>query len=127
MSLSLPQRMRNSAVVVMRPLSEIGSARLRGIKVVLADIDDTITSEGSLTAAAYTALERLHRAGFIVMPVTGRPGRMVRSYRAHVASGRCRWRKRSVLLPLRSSRKEDAAAILGIGAKSAAAIATNST
>ena len=73
MSLSLPQRMRNSAVVVMRPLSEIGSARLRGIKVVLADIDDTITSEGSLTAAAYTALERLHRAGFIVMPVTGRP------------------------------------------------------
>ena len=73
MSLSLPQRMRNSAVVVMRPLSEIESARLRGIKVVLADIDDTITSEGSLTAAAYTALERLHRAGFIVMPVTGRP------------------------------------------------------
>ena len=41
--------------------------------MVLADIDDTITSEGSLTAAAYTALERLHRAGFIVMPVTGRP------------------------------------------------------
>jgi HAD superfamily hydrolase (TIGR01484 family) len=57
----------------MQPLSEIDPVRLRGVRVVLADIDDTITSEGSLTAAAYTALERLHRAGFIVMPVTGRP------------------------------------------------------
>jgi HAD superfamily hydrolase (TIGR01484 family) len=57
----------------MRPLSEIDRDTLRKVRVVLADIDDTITSEGSLTAAAYMALENLHRAGFIVMPVTGRP------------------------------------------------------
>ena len=57
----------------MQPLLEIDRAKLRGVRVVLADIDDTITSEGSLTAAAYAAVENLHRAGFIVMPVTGRP------------------------------------------------------
>ena len=58
---------------LMKPLSALGAADLRRVRVVLADIDDTITSEGSLTAAAYAALEKLHRAGFIVMPVTGRP------------------------------------------------------
>lgn len=45
-------------------------ARLVGL---LADIDDTITTEGRLTAAAYGALERLQAAGFKVIPVTGRP------------------------------------------------------
>jgi hypothetical protein len=40
---------------------------------VLTDIDDTLTSEGRLTAAAYAALEDLHAAGFKVVPVTGRP------------------------------------------------------
>jgi HAD superfamily hydrolase (TIGR01484 family) len=45
-------------------------ARLRG---VLCDIDGTITRAGRLPAAAYDALERLHAAGLIVVPVTGRP------------------------------------------------------
>jgi HAD superfamily hydrolase (TIGR01484 family) len=40
---------------------------------VLADIDDTLTTDGKLTAAAYDALERLHNAGLRVVPVTGRP------------------------------------------------------
>lgn len=40
---------------------------------VLTDIDDTLTTEGRLTAAAYAALERLRAAGFRVIPVTGRP------------------------------------------------------
>ncbi len=40
---------------------------------VLADIDDTITTAGRLTAAAYSALERLQAAGIRVIPVTGRP------------------------------------------------------
>jgi HAD superfamily hydrolase (TIGR01484 family) len=40
---------------------------------VLADIDDTITTEGRLTAAAYGALERLAEAGLPVGLVTGRP------------------------------------------------------
>jgi HAD superfamily hydrolase (TIGR01484 family) len=45
----------------------------RAIRGVLTDIDDTLTTHGRLTAAAYLALERLHRAGMIVIPVTGRP------------------------------------------------------
>jgi hypothetical protein len=45
-------------------------AALRG---VLFDIDDTLTTEGRLSAAAYAALERLHDAGLIVVPITGRP------------------------------------------------------
>ncbi|HEX6138624.1 MAG TPA: HAD-IIB family hydrolase [Casimicrobiaceae bacterium] len=45
----------------------------RGIRGVLTDIDDTLTSDGALTAEAYAALQRLHAAGKIVVPVTGRP------------------------------------------------------
>jgi HAD superfamily hydrolase (TIGR01484 family) len=58
---------------MMRPLSELGDARLRGISVVLTDIDDTVTTEGRLTASAYGALERLSDAGIKVVPITGRP------------------------------------------------------
>jgi len=43
---------------------------LRGL---FLDIDDTLTTEGRLTAAAYAALERLHDAGLLVAPITGRP------------------------------------------------------
>lgn len=43
------------------------------IRGVLTDIDDTLTTAGRLTAAAYTALERLHEAGLLVIPITGRP------------------------------------------------------
>ncbi|NBJ13161.1 HAD-IIB family hydrolase [Microvirga arsenatis] len=57
----------------MRPLSQLPLEAARSVRVVLTDIDDTVTSEGMLTAEAYAALERLHRAGFIVIPVTGRP------------------------------------------------------
>lgn len=57
----------------MKPLSQLPLAAARAIRVVLNDIDDTVTTEGVLTAKAYGALEALHRAGFIVIPVTGRP------------------------------------------------------
>lgn len=43
------------------------------VRVVFADIDDTITHEGRLPARAYRALEDLHEAGLAVAPVTGRP------------------------------------------------------
>src|SRR5690349_13328651 len=48
-------------------------ATRRGIRAVLTDIDDTLTTEGHLTAEAYAALGRLKAAGKIVVPVTGRP------------------------------------------------------
>ena len=54
----------------MKPLAELDA---RGVSAVLTDIDDTVTTDGKLTADAYQALERLQRAGFRVVPVTGRP------------------------------------------------------
>lgn len=57
----------------MRPLAEFSIAARARIVGVLSDIDDTITSAGRLTAAAYAALERLHAAGIMVVAVTGRP------------------------------------------------------
>ncbi len=56
-----------------RPLSDVPPDRLAGLRGVLFDIDDTLTSEGRLTAEAYGALERLHEAGLLTVPVTGRP------------------------------------------------------
>ena len=54
----------------MRPLA---SLEARGVAALLFDIDDTLTTEGKLTAQAYAALERLSAAGLRVVPVTGRP------------------------------------------------------
>ena len=48
-------------------------ARLRALRWVLTDIDDTLTTRGHLTAEAYAALEHLQSAGLQVVPVTGRP------------------------------------------------------
>ncbi|MGF1610311.1 MAG: HAD-IIB family hydrolase [Kiloniellales bacterium] len=57
----------------MQPLSAFPRAALAGLRGVFADIDDTLTTEGRLTAEAYGALERLQRAGLLVVPITGRP------------------------------------------------------
>jgi len=55
----------------MKPLSELrGASRLRGL---LFDIDDTLTTEGRLTAQAYAALERWYASGRLAIAVTGRP------------------------------------------------------
>jgi HAD superfamily hydrolase (TIGR01484 family) len=54
----------------MKPLTELDA---RGVRAVLLDIDDTLTTAGKLTAQAYGALERLHASGLRVVPVTGRP------------------------------------------------------
>lgn len=45
----------------------------KDIEFVLCDIDDTLTVEGKLLDDAYQSLWELHRAGFKVIPVTGRP------------------------------------------------------
>ncbi|HKX37871.1 MAG TPA: HAD-IIB family hydrolase [Burkholderiales bacterium] len=54
----------------MKPLAQLDP---RVVAALLFDIDDTLTTEGRLTAAAYTALERLKAAGRRVVAVTGRP------------------------------------------------------
>ncbi len=56
-----------------RPLREWPLAEAARVHTVFADIDDTISTEGRITASAYEALERLHEAGLRVVPVTGRP------------------------------------------------------
>ncbi|MEM7299694.1 MAG: HAD-IIB family hydrolase [Pseudomonadota bacterium] len=57
----------------MRPISKMSAETAAQIDVVLADIDDTITTDGRLMADAYKALEDLHNCGIKVAPVTGRP------------------------------------------------------
>src|SRR3954453_1803919 len=57
----------------MRPLAEFPVTLRQRIRFVLTDIDDTLTTDGRLTGAAYAALERLSASGLHVIPVTGRP------------------------------------------------------
>jgi len=57
----------------MKPLSTFPQAELNAIRGVFTDIDDTLTTDGRLTAEAYTAMERLRLLGLAVVPVTGRP------------------------------------------------------
>ena len=46
---------------------------LKKIRGVCLDIDDTLSTHGKLTDEAYTALWNLKRAGYAVVPITGRP------------------------------------------------------
>ena len=57
----------------MKPLAAMPAGVVKGIRGVFCDIDDTLTSEGKLSARAYAALERLRAAGKLVVPITGRP------------------------------------------------------
>jgi HAD superfamily hydrolase (TIGR01484 family) len=56
----------------MQPLSRFDPASLAALRGVLADLDETLTTHGRLTAGAYAALARLHAAGLLVVVVTGR-------------------------------------------------------
>lgn len=57
----------------MKPLSEFPPNKCADIRYILTDIDDTITYEGRIPAAAYTAMENLNRRGIKIIPITGRP------------------------------------------------------
>jgi len=57
----------------MQPLASMPDATRRAIRVVLTDIDETLSTHGRLTAEAYAAMERLRDAGKLVIPITGRP------------------------------------------------------
>jgi HAD superfamily hydrolase (TIGR01484 family) len=62
-----------SAAGVARPLEGFPAAAAAAVHTVFTDIDDTLTTDGRLTADAYGALQSLHDAGLRVIPVTGRP------------------------------------------------------
>ncbi|MEO8384044.1 MAG: HAD-IIB family hydrolase [Betaproteobacteria bacterium] len=57
----------------MRPLADFCLESRAGIRGVLFDIDDTLTTAGRLTADAYAAVEALKHSGLMVVPITGRP------------------------------------------------------
>ena len=73
MSATPPRVGPGAAAARPAPLAAMPEHVRRGIRYVLTDIDDTLTTNGKLTAQAYTALEHLRDAGRIVVPVTGRP------------------------------------------------------
>jgi HAD superfamily hydrolase (TIGR01484 family) len=54
-------------------LAQCPRETLAGIEGVLTDIDETVSTHSQLTAEAYGAMEALKKAGFRVIPVTGRP------------------------------------------------------
>lgn len=54
-----------------QPLSRLPNPAL--IRGLLFDVDDTLTTDGKLTAEAYAAMELLRRSGRILVPITGRP------------------------------------------------------
>lgn len=46
---------------------------LKTVKGVCLDIDDTFSTDGKITPEAFNALWDLKKAGFVVVPITGRP------------------------------------------------------
>lgn len=57
----------------MQLLASAGLEVFDTVDFVLTDLDDTVTLDGALPAASYTALEALQDAGKRVVIVTGRP------------------------------------------------------
>jgi len=57
----------------MQPLQTFPPDQRTAVRCILADIDDTLTTDGQLTAMAYAAMERWYQSGRLLIPVTGRP------------------------------------------------------
>jgi HAD superfamily hydrolase (TIGR01484 family) len=120
----------------MQPLVAMPGAVRRAVRGVLVDIDDTLSTHGRLTVAAYAALGRLAEAGKLVIPVTGRPagwcdhiarmwpvdavvGENGAFYMRYDRAARRLAKRFGVDLPTRESRRERLAAI---GARIRAAV-----
>lgn len=54
-------------------VSELPESWWSSIRAVFFDIDDTFSTHGKITDEAYSSLWGLYRAGFVLVPVTGRP------------------------------------------------------
>jgi HAD superfamily hydrolase (TIGR01484 family) len=67
--------MTHSPAMSTRPLPLAAAPRQAWAQVlgIFTDIDDTLTRDGAIEAAALQALQRLHRAGLPVVAITGRP------------------------------------------------------
>jgi len=53
--------------------SEVSESELSSVKGICLDIDDTLSTNGKLTAKAFSALWSLKEHGYAVVPITGRP------------------------------------------------------
>lgn len=58
---------------MMLPFAQFPEGLKMNIGYVLTDIDDTLTNNGRLPAAVFTAMENLKKAGIKIVPITGRP------------------------------------------------------
>ena len=95
----------------MKPLSEMPLETARSVRVVLTDIDDTVTTEGRLSRLCLRGDGTFARGGILVVPVTGRPA----GWCDHIArmwpvDGRRR-RERSVLDSATTCSAQAAAAL----------------
>jgi HAD superfamily hydrolase (TIGR01484 family) len=59
--------------LTMQKISSFKSTAKSQIKYLFTDIDDTLTTDGKLPAAAYEKIWELSKMGIAVIPVTGRP------------------------------------------------------
>ncbi|MDA9609540.1 HAD-IIB family hydrolase [Paracoccaceae bacterium] len=57
----------------MKPLDQIPDFLCRSLRGIFSDIDDTITTNGMLSAEAYSAIENISKRGIEFIPITGRP------------------------------------------------------
>jgi hydroxymethylpyrimidine pyrophosphatase-like HAD family hydrolase len=62
-----------SVATPMQPFADFPRSKLSCIRVLAADVDDTITKDGKLPATTIECFERLAQAGVLVALVTGRP------------------------------------------------------
>lgn len=56
----------------MQPFNQLASTALARIRVLAADVDDTITTDGKIPSGTVAGFEALQRAGIVVVLVTGR-------------------------------------------------------
>jgi HAD superfamily hydrolase (TIGR01484 family) len=57
----------------MKPFAQFTTVVKKNIRFILTDIDDTLTVNGRLPAAVFTAMEHLQQENKRVIPITGRP------------------------------------------------------
>jgi hypothetical protein len=56
----------------MDNISSMSKQQLDEVKIILTDINDTLTTNGRLKSDVFIALEKLSNSSYIVIPVTGR-------------------------------------------------------
>ncbi len=65
--------MPRERMIPLAQMPRLTRERLRGVRGVLTDIDDTLTRDGAIESVALDALQRLRAQGIEVLAITGRP------------------------------------------------------